>query len=1270
MDALGQAESSYISVNSCVVALCSTIITFLGLFLSNKFVWRRYEKLDLNDAKREIILIPCNKGIYNSASLYLINLLTTFHLLIIPIIVYDTVFSSGDGFPENWRRNAIVFLIEYSTSLLICLSRKLFCRIDTCLVLPSGFDKCNHVFVLVKKDIEKANYSGIMKDRRSLTYRVGKVISLKFKELTDSLVNSSIKGYDFYSCSVFKNESSGMSYFTFGIARYVYSSESKMFSLQMQFEDLTALDLTKTIENGGLTKDLVKRYLSVYGENVNEEDSMSLLDIVGGKLFTITFLLQYLMLLTTFFLKFFTWSLCWSGLILYTNIYCIVIDFINGRKVKKEKEIAKNRRYRVKRESKISLVESKYLVPLDIVIINAGEIVPCDVILTNGSALVDESNLTGESVPVLKRSLNLNFLPSGKFELDNNSRKEFMLHTGSKVLKVYNNSNFGELSNDLTCIVLKTGIFTNSSRIMSGISYNNEGDIAKAVKSDSNEFHYDLPLLWTSMTIISAVVIVFQVLISPFCIGSIFFILGTFMQLLPIWAPTTVLSTINVSTNRLKKNFDISSFFPNRLLFASKLQVLFFDKTGTLTSPEHTLFHVERLNEKILEDNGLANGGLDILKVGISTCHSLNCDPDDPNNCFGDEIDREMLRYTNSTLYQERVSEQEKMVYVFNRDRKKASSEVRKGMCFRVLKVFGFNSASRCMTVIVRCENSGRVFVFSKGAPETIIGFCNKLYVGQNLADLTSYYSSNGSYVLIIGFRELNFSNECFTEKYLSLIDNNRRIYEQALIPIGILCFSNSIRNEARCVISQIKDLGIQPIVLTGDNSHCALTVAKKVGIVNGNVSLIKPKGINIDVLNVKEDDLFSLRMNILSEYEEIVILAYVSDSGNLVFEDEFKNLVSVHDIINNLSNIRIVCTYEAFLYMDSKAPPCVENKRESDSMFNCNNTLLDLVLKSIVVISRSTHLDKLKVVERLINTGRVVGMVGDGSNDIAAIKRSNIGILMNDINANAHFVIGKKDLIGVINIICEACNCASISRSLYLFMIMYGITIVICKNILLYYSQATLPVMGYFTYSILINFPSVWALKRSRPARKIKNYPVNSELVSKSTLTIIVGFVLIIGVNLALLLFSLSKKSWFVSSYFKNVEIPIHLFARQDGFEPATVIIWMCSLHSHMALVFGFGGTHREPFYKNTWLMIAWILPQIGIFTVLFSNPSFLTCLFKVNCDESITPSSAFFAKVHKFTGNNVFPLSWKLELTSWILVSFLLCILVFKVSNLGHKN
>lgn len=56
-------------------------------------------------------------------------------------------------------------------------------------------------------------------------------------------------------------------------------------------------------------------------------------------------------------------------------------------------------------------MSSAKLVPGDIFIVPENSIMPCDAILLNGSCIMNESMLTGESIPVIKNSLPYNDIP-------------------------------------------------------------------------------------------------------------------------------------------------------------------------------------------------------------------------------------------------------------------------------------------------------------------------------------------------------------------------------------------------------------------------------------------------------------------------------------------------------------------------------------------------------------------------------------------------------------------------------------------------------------------------------------------------------------------------------------------------------------------------------------------------------------------------------------------------------------------------------------------
>lgn len=69
------------------------------------------------------------------------------------------------------------------------------------------------------------------------------------------------------------------------------------------------------------------------------------------------------------------------------------------------------------------------MVPGDVVEIPENSTMPCDFILLTGSCIVNESMLTGESIPVIKNSL-----PFNNDIYDVNSDSKYTLYGGTKVI--------------------------------------------------------------------------------------------------------------------------------------------------------------------------------------------------------------------------------------------------------------------------------------------------------------------------------------------------------------------------------------------------------------------------------------------------------------------------------------------------------------------------------------------------------------------------------------------------------------------------------------------------------------------------------------------------------------------------------------------------------------------------------------------------------------------------------------------------------------------
>jgi P-type E1-E2 ATPase len=115
----------------------------------------------------------------------------------------------------------------------------------------------------------------------------------------------------------------------------------------------------------------------------------------------------------------------------------------------------------VKRGRQLVTIKSSNLVPGDVIVVPDNCLMPCDLILLSGSCIVNESMLTGESIPVIKNCLS----PISEM-YDPQTSKKHTLYSGTKVI-----SSRGIADQKVYALVIRTGFVTTKGSLVRDILY-------------------------------------------------------------------------------------------------------------------------------------------------------------------------------------------------------------------------------------------------------------------------------------------------------------------------------------------------------------------------------------------------------------------------------------------------------------------------------------------------------------------------------------------------------------------------------------------------------------------------------------------------------------------------------------------------------------------------------------------------------------------------------------------------------------------------------
>nr|XP_021499571.1 probable cation-transporting ATPase 13A3 isoform X5 [Meriones unguiculatus] len=853
----------------------------------------------------------------------------------------------------------------------------------------------------------------------------------------------------------------------------------------------------------------------------------------------------------------------------------------------------------------IEEIFSTDLVPGDVMIIPLnGTVMPCDAVLINGTCIVNESMLTGESVPVTKTNLpnpSVDVKGLGEELYSPETHKRHTLFCGTTVIQTRFYT--GEL---VKAIVVRTGFSTSKGQLVRSILYPKPTDF---------KLYRDAYLFLLCLVVVAGIGFIYTIINSILNKKEIQEIIIKSLDIITITVPPALPAAMTagiVYAQRRLKKVGIFCISPQRINICGQLNLVCFDKTGTLTEDGLDLWGIQRVeNARFLlpEDNVCSEMLVKSQFVAcMATCHSLT---KIEGVLSGDPLDLKMFEAIGWIL--EEATEEETALHnrimptVVRPSKQLLPESTTAGNQemelfelpaiyeIGIVRQFPFSSALQRMSVVARVLGDKKMDAYMKGAPEVVASLCKPETVPVEFEKVLEDYTKQGFRVIALAHRKLESKLTWHKVQHI-----NRDAIENNMDFMGLIIMQNKLKEETPAVLEDLHKANIRTVMVTGDNMLTAVSVARDCGMI-----LPQDKVIIAEALPPKDGKVAKINWHYTDSRTQCTESA---------IDSEVIPIKLAHDSLEDLQLTRY------HFAMNGKSFSVILEHFQ------------DLVPKLMLhgtVFARMAPDQKTQLVEALQNVDYFVGMCGDGANDCGALKRAHGGISLSELEASvaSPFTSKTPSISCVPNLIREGRAALMTSFCVFKFMALYSI-IQYFSVTLLYSILSNLGDFQFLFIDLAIILVVVFTMSLNPAWKELVAQRPPSGLISGALLFSVLSQI-IICVGFQSLGFFWVKQykvcdpysdvcnttrsaCWNSSHLYNGTELDT---CKIQNYENTTVFFISSFQYLTVAVAFSKGKPFRQPCYKNYFFVISVIILYVFILFIMLHPVASVDQVLEIMC-------------------------------------------------------